>query len=257
MEVNKNLSFNVYNNENFVNSYAKNGKNNAYNAYYERPAMYSLLPEIAGKTVLDAGCGAGYYIQWLLEKGASEIVGLDYSPKMIAWTRQRVVGLDRAAAARVTIFEGNLNEPLTNCKDAHFDVIVCSLVLHYLKDWQAVFGEFYRVLKKDGILVFSTMHPFCDFHNHPNGNYFEVELMKERWDSYNIAVESYRRSLGSILTDLRVANFVLDTLLEAQPTEDCKRLYPKSYEKLSREPAFICLRAKKARTDEQLFFQPK
>jgi hypothetical protein len=32
-----------------------------HNAYYERPATLSLLPDVAGLNVLDAGCGPGAY----------------------------------------------------------------------------------------------------------------------------------------------------------------------------------------------------
>jgi hypothetical protein len=31
----------------------------AHNAYYDRPAVLSLLPPVEGKRVLDAGCGPG------------------------------------------------------------------------------------------------------------------------------------------------------------------------------------------------------
>ena len=41
-----------------------------FNEYCERPAMFSLLGDVAGKQVLDAGCGAGRYSAWLIEQGA-------------------------------------------------------------------------------------------------------------------------------------------------------------------------------------------
>ncbi len=60
-----------------------------HNAYYERPATLSLMPEVKGKRVLDAGCGSGVYSEWLIEHGA-EIVAVDASPKMVELAKQRL-----------------------------------------------------------------------------------------------------------------------------------------------------------------------
>ncbi|MEC9489284.1 MAG: methyltransferase domain-containing protein [Halanaerobium sp.] len=60
-----------------------------YNAYYERPATLSLLPEVQNRAVLDAGCAADWYTKWLLERGA-EVTALDFSPRMLEMARKRV-----------------------------------------------------------------------------------------------------------------------------------------------------------------------
>jgi hypothetical protein len=42
-----------------ADAYAARIDTKAHNAYYDRPAVTSLLPPVAGKRVLDAGCGPG------------------------------------------------------------------------------------------------------------------------------------------------------------------------------------------------------
>jgi SAM-dependent methyltransferase len=41
--------------------FAARAETKAHNAYYDRPAVYALLPDVAGRRVLDAGCGPGIY----------------------------------------------------------------------------------------------------------------------------------------------------------------------------------------------------
>ncbi len=60
-----------------------------HNALYERPATLSLLPDVEGLRVLDAGCGPGIYAQILSDNGA-KVVGFDRSPKMVDRASDRV-----------------------------------------------------------------------------------------------------------------------------------------------------------------------
>ena len=54
-----------------------------YNAYYEWPAMISLMPAVSGTHALDAACGPGRYAEWLVEQGA-DVTAFDLSPRMLA-----------------------------------------------------------------------------------------------------------------------------------------------------------------------------
>jgi 2-polyprenyl-3-methyl-5-hydroxy-6-metoxy-1,4-benzoquinol methylase len=65
-----------------------------YNDYYERPVMYSLLGEVRGLRVLDAGCGPGSYADWLVEHGAT-VLALDVSPKMVQMAKRRLSVCER------------------------------------------------------------------------------------------------------------------------------------------------------------------
>ncbi len=227
--------------EQFAYRYAKRAPTKAHNAYYERPATLSLLPDVEGKRVLDVGCGPGFYAEWLLEHGA-QVVAFDVTPDFVEITKQRV-------GDRAEVLRANLEQPLDFAADDSFDLIVCPLVLTYIENWSPVFAEFYRVLRKGGLLVFSCEHPASDFFKYNNeGNYFDVELCEMQWRGFGEpypVIKYYRRSLSAILNPLLEAGFALDRLLEPQPTKEFKKAEPHHYEELIREPGFLCVRARK------------
>lgn len=102
----------------------------------------------AGESVLDVGCGTGTLaIAAKRRVGASGMVyGLDASPEMIARAERK------AKKARVeVIFENGVVEALPY-SDAHFDVVLSTLMLHHLprKAREQCAREMRRVLKPGG-----------------------------------------------------------------------------------------------------------
>jgi SAM-dependent methyltransferase len=185
--------------------------------------------------VLDAGCGSGWYAEYLLKHGAT-VTAFDINADFVALTQARVGG-------RARVLQADLAEPLEFADDNEFDVVVCPLVMHYLKGWQPVFREFYRVLKPRGILVFSTHHPFTDWKLFNKENYFATELVEDEWDIGKVTF--YRRPLTMISQDLEAMGFFIERLLEPQPTEDFRRVHPEGYERLTKNPWFLMIRAQK------------
>lgn len=210
-----------------------------FNAYYERPATISLLPQVRGKKVLDAGCAAGWYTKWLLEEGAS-VIALDFSPNMIEMTKKRV-------GNKAKVIKADLNEPLHFIEDKSIDVILSSLTLHYIKSWNLVMSEFNRTLKRDGQLIISIHHPFMDFTVFNKENYFLTELLDDEWNTNNgkVKVQFYRRPLSAIITPIIDAGFIIERLLEPMPIEEFKIAHPNTYDRLTKNPQFLFIRAKK------------
>ena len=206
------------------------------NALYERPATISMLPPLAGAAVMDAGCGPGWYAEYLLGQGAV-VTSIDYSAEFVAITRARV-------GDRATVLQADLAQPLSFAGDGQFDLIVCPLVLHYLKEWTPTLREFYRVLKPHGVLVFSTHHPFMDWKQFDQDDYFAVTLLEDDWRDIG-TVFFYRRPLTAISQALADAGFIIERLLEPQPAEAMRTADPRWYERLSKNPWFLVVRAVK------------
>ncbi len=221
--------------------YAARIDTKAHNAYYERPATWSLLGPVAGKRVLDAGCGVGIYAELLLEAGA-DVVAVDANAKMLEMARLRL------KSRPVELVHATLERKMDFLGDASFDLIVCALVLDYVYDWHQVFGEFHRVLKPGGVVVYSVTHPFVDYvEHHHRGNYFAVERVEYLWRGFGteVQVPSYRRSIGDLVTPLLAKGFQLQAILEPRPQAAFMTADPEEYEKLMYQPGFICLKGLK------------
>lgn len=226
--------------EQLAEAYASKIETKPHNAYYERPATLSLLPDVNGMLVLDAGCGPGLYAQILKERGA-DVVSIDVSPKMLELARKR---LGDDADLRLA----DLSKPL-ELDDASFDLVLSPLVMDYIEDWHAAFAEFYRVLKSRGRFIFSVGHPFSDYLYFKSENYFETEFVGSEWRGFEpvkVYVPTFRRSLSSIFSPLTESGFVIEKVVEPLPTEEFRQADPRHFEELSRMPAFICIRAGRA-----------
>jgi len=211
----------------------------AHNAHYERPATLSLLPDVAGLRVLDAGCGPGIYAEWLVDRGA-DVVGVDVSERMVALARERLAG-------RAEFAQADLGSSLGFLEDASFDLVLAPLVIDYVRDWNSLFREFHRLLRSGGLLVFSVEHPFSDFSFRHMTNYFEDEVVECTWRGFRkpMPVRSLRRPLGALINDLIGAGFALDRLVEPRPTEAFREADPEDYARLMRRPGFLCVRARR------------
>ncbi|MBZ0300685.1 MAG: class I SAM-dependent methyltransferase [Anaerolineae bacterium] len=218
--------------------YAEAVRTKPYNAHLERPALRALLPEVRGFRILDAGCGAGINLPWLLEQGAREVVGVDVSPRMLALARQE------APSPQVALHVADLGRPLDFLVDASFDGVFSSLVVHYIRDQAALFAEFARLLRPGGFFVFSTHHPYAD-HQWHGGSYFETRLVTDEWRMAGepMTVSYYRRPLSAVTGALAGAGFVIDRLTEALPTPEFQRLDPEGYARQMEKPSFLCVRA--------------
>lgn len=107
------------------------------------------LAQLANRTVLEIGCGTGRHTVRLVAQG-NTVTGIDLSSGMLARARQKLAG------AQVTFLQGDF---ITVEFAETFDAIVGSLVLEHFGDLDAFFARVSRLLKKDGQVFLSEIHP--------------------------------------------------------------------------------------------------
>lgn len=225
--------------EDFGYEYANVIEGNAYNAFFEKPTMLSMLPDVKSKHILDAGCGPGAYIDWFLEQGA-EVTGVDVSPTMLEIAKKKY-----KESAKFILHD--LAKPMPFLESSSFDIILSSLSIHYILDLELVFSEFHRLLKAGGVLLLSTHHPAMEVAKSEKINYFSTELVEETWNTIGrpVVVRYYRRPISFITHAAKKFNFIIDELNEGICTPELKAKFPQVYDRLSKKPQFIFFRFRK------------
>ncbi|WP_225000059.1 bifunctional 2-polyprenyl-6-hydroxyphenol methylase/3-demethylubiquinol 3-O-methyltransferase UbiG [Cesiribacter sp. SM1] len=109
----------------------------------------------AGSRVLDAGCGEGRNLHWLLKNGY-EAWGVDKNPSAIRMLRYVANSLQKGYPAE-RFDETGVEE--MHYPPAAFDAVISSAVLHFAENeahFRQMWAEMYRVLKPGGVLFIRT-----------------------------------------------------------------------------------------------------
>lgn len=119
----------------------------------EKEAIFALMPELAGRVVLEVGCGTGNISLALAGRGA-RVVGLDVSAPMLAAAQARAreqgLFLDWVRGQAGTLpFSGN-----------SFDGVISILALDFVEDRPGAIGEMVRVLRPGGFLVLALLNRY-------------------------------------------------------------------------------------------------
>lgn len=110
---------------------------------------------IAGKRVLDFGCGSGHQTVALAKAGAASVTGVDIIPGLIADARR----LAREQGVEATTrFVDASSTPLGD--DEKFDVIVSQDSMEHFLDAEAVLREWRRLLRPDGAVLVTFGPPW-------------------------------------------------------------------------------------------------
>lgn len=241
---------NIYDNETFFAGYKKIRENEANaNNLFEIPALFSMMPDLKGKKVLDLGCGFGEHCKQFVNRGAEKVVGIDISEKMLEVARVE------NGDPKITY----LNMPMEDIDglQEQFDVVISSLAFHYVEDFEGVIKKIHSLLKESGIFIFSQENPLCTCHSggdrwtrDENGNKLHLNLADygvegERKTVWFVDdVKKYHRTFSTIVNALIEAGFTIEKMMEPLPTEELLEKYP-DYRDLFHKPDFLLIRVRR------------
>jgi SAM-dependent methyltransferase len=221
-------------------------------------ATLEVLGDVAGLSVLDAGCGEGRFARMMAERGA-RVTAFDLSSRMIELAsteeEKRPRGIDYHVADMAD---------LSLLASREFDVAVAYLSLFDVRDYELALREVARVLKTHGRFVFSISHP-CFFT--PNSGwetsvpnsfrdadrlYFKVddyfpasEIRFRMWPTAPSELINYHRPLSDYAHALRAAGFLIRDIHEPMPKPELveKLDFWRGYIRIANFILFDCVKA--------------
>lgn len=107
---------------------------------------------LAGRTVLDVGCGGGILAEGMALRGA-RVTGIDLAPEALAVARLHALESGIAVEYRQVAVEA-----LADSEPAGFDLVTCLEMLEHVPDPAAIITSISRLVKPGGHLICSTIH---------------------------------------------------------------------------------------------------
>ena len=118
--------------------------------------IYEMLEEANPETILDAGCGEGFVVDYLAQRNSAfKLTGVDVSEGALAYAREHY-------GEHATFRKGSVYKlPFS---DNSFDAVLCSEVLEHLDEPLKAVGELKRVARST-VLITVPREPYFKWLN--------------------------------------------------------------------------------------------
>jgi SAM-dependent methyltransferase len=205
--------------------------------------LRKLLPDFKDKRVLDLGCGYGWHCRYAIENGAVSVLGIDLSTKMLekaqSLTTDQRIHYQNTAIEDLELLPGS------------FDVVLSSLAIHYISDFDSLCKNVHQVLSSHGVFVFSVEHPvFTAYGNQDwiydsNGNKVHWPVDRYFKEGKRSAiflgqeVIKYHRTVDTYVNGLLSNGFNMNGFVEPTPEEQMLAQHPDREEELRRPMMLI------------------
>jgi ubiquinone/menaquinone biosynthesis C-methylase UbiE len=176
----------------------------------EERTLDGLLPSLAGKDVIDIGCGTGRWLQRFLNSGARSATGVDLSPAMLAAARpkpglkERLVGADCLA---LPFHPGAA------------DFVMCSFVTGHIPDLEVFANELARVTRPGADCYVIDVHPAAHLRGWRTGF---------RHANGSAEIATFSRSFAQIRESMAAQGFTLTRSFEPRLGEPERPIFARA-----------------------------
>lgn len=236
-----------YDNNDFFKAYSQMSRSiYGLNGAGEWETFRENLPPLKNKMVLDLGCGYGWHCKYIADQGATKVIGIDSSEKMIAQAK-KINSAENIEYRVQSILD--LDFP-----SQRFDLVISSLVLHYIEDIHALFQSIHPLLTENGILLITVEHPLFTAEGSQDWVYKDDQISHFPVDNYFIEgerhthflgaeIKKYHHTLTSYFTALKNSHFTVETMVEPMPPENMMTIAGMQDE--LRRPMMLIIKASK------------
>jgi SAM-dependent methyltransferase len=242
------MAQNIYDDEGFFAEYSRLPRSvDGLDAAPEWPALRAMLPDLSGKSVVDLGCGFGWFCRWARANGAAHVLGVDISEKMLARAK------DDTRDAAITYIRSDLEH--LELPAASFDLAYSSLVFHYIQDFERLSRQVHQALVEGGHLIFSVEHPIytapsqpkfvtnsCGRATWPVDGYLDQGPRSTNWLAKGVIKQ--HRTIATYINTLVDAGFAISHLDEWGPAPEHIAAHPDWADDHQRPP-FLLISARR------------
>ena len=155
----------------------------------EQEIVPDMVGDVAGKKLLDVGCGTGRYADYFKRKGA-RVVGVDFCYPMLKRAREKNPNLDLLQAKLIDF-------PISD----QFDIVLCNLVLSHIHDLNDAVSKICESVRPGGQIIISDLRTGFGFRKNKIFRIFKnysTDAYKHTLKDYRFAFEKNHLTLKKI-----------------------------------------------------------
>lgn len=210
--------------------------------------LKNMFPSFKGKKVLDLGCGFGWHCRYAAEQGAISVLGIDISKNMLNRAKENT-NYNNIEYKCIPIEDINFSKE-------KFDIVISSLVFHYIKDFDKICKIIYNSMNDNGDFIFSVEHPIFTSNETQDWNYSkDGDILNWPIDNYQSKgirntkflgedVIKYHRTFENYINTLIKTGFNIIQISEPVPSKHMVDENPYFKNEFKR-PMFLMISAKK------------
>lgn len=200
--------------------------------------------DVYGKKVLEIGCGTGHSLQYLGNRKASELWGLDISKDQIDKAKQHLSANNLTATLICSPMELECGVPRN-----YFDFVYSVYGIGWSTDLDITFKQVSTYLKRDGIFIFSWSHPIHKCVALEDDELvFKKNYSDESWYSVSLEGSTFSladRKMSTYINALTKAGLYIEELIEESDDKILSKSSSKFASKAKMMPVTFVIKARK------------